>query len=88
MNLGNHEAEKIRKRYVCPWVHAGVSCDKEYANAFGTGALKHFHKDLVNVCCTGELTVRRKFFAMLEIEKGIMKTLKKKGLVISELVAA
>ena len=84
MKLGSHEAEKIRKRYVCLWIHAGVSCDKEYANAFGTGALKHFHKYLVNVCCTGELKTKMLRYAR---EKGIMKTLKK-GLVISELVAA
>ena len=75
----------MRKRYICPWVHAGVSCDKEYANAFGTGALKHFHQHLLHVCCTGELKEKILRYAR---DKGIMKTLKKKGLVISEIVAA
>ena len=40
---------RIIHQYICPWVHAGVSCEKKYANALTADALKHLHKLFVNL---------------------------------------
>ena len=61
------------------------SCGKEYSNYYSAGALNHFHQHLKHVCCTRDLKDKMLTYAR---EKGIMKTLKKKGLNATEIVAA
>ena len=70
---------------MCPWVHGGVACGKEYSNYYKAGALNQFYRHLKHVCCTGDLKDKMLKYAR---EKRIMKTLKKKGLVATEIVAA
>ena len=75
---------KLRKRYVCPWVHKGAACGDEYANCFSPNALNYFHKHLKLICCTAKAQEKLLTYAR---DKGIMKYLKKKGLVAGEIVA-
>ena len=69
----------------CPFVCNGLSCDKEYASKFGAGALKHFHSHLKDPRCVGDIKETMLTYAK---DNKIMKILKKRGFVRTEVVAA
>ena len=69
----------------CPWNCDGFACGKQYDSKFGKGALKHFHSHLKDPRCVGDIKQ-----ALLDHAKnnGMMKLMKKRGYIRTQVVAA
>ncbi len=72
-------------KFSCPWVCNGFACGRQYASKFGNGALKHFHAHLKDVRCKDDLKEIMLDYAK---EHKIMKVLKKRGYIRTQVVAA
>jgi len=79
-------AKRARELYLCPFAPSEEEkCQKEFVCKFTNGCLKHFQKHPLDPHCIGEVKEKMLKYAK---DNGLMKTLKKRDFVCSEIVAA